>query len=100
MAINKPANAKTAKKLNALAVKTAMAWPRVKRIHTAKEFCEPTTAMGNKTRDAALTTIVKRAARARMAAKLAKKMVRRESGRGTRRGESRRSRERSSHHRA
>src|SRR6266850_3345006 len=34
-AINIPATAKTAKKLKALAVKTATAWPRVNRIHTA-----------------------------------------------------------------
>src|ERR1700676_5236814 len=83
-AIKIPARAKTAKKLKALAVKTANAWPSVKRIHTAKEFCEPTTASGNKTNEAALTTRVKSAARARMADKLAKKTARRESGRGTR----------------
>src|SRR5260370_35152509 len=87
-----PATAKTAKKLKALEVKTATAWPRLKRNHTANEFCEPTTASGNKTKEAALTTRVKRAARARMADKLAKKIVRRESGRGTRLVESRRSR--------
>jgi hypothetical protein len=40
--------------------------------------------MGKKSKDAALTTTVKRAARARMADKLAKKMARREIGRGTR----------------
>jgi len=57
-------------------VKTATAWPRVKRIHTAKKFCDPTTAMGNKIKEAALTTMVKRAARARMADRLAKKMAR------------------------
>src|SRR6266478_731356 len=38
-AISSPATAKTAKKLKALPVKTATAWPRVNRIHTAKEFC-------------------------------------------------------------
>src|SRR6266404_9499444 len=70
-AINSPATAKTAKKLKALAVHTATAWPRVNRIHMAKEFCDPTTAIGNNTNDAAFTTTVKSAARAKMAAKLA-----------------------------
>src|SRR5882762_7661455 len=77
-AINSPAAAKTAKKLKTLAVKTATAWPSVNRIHMAKEFCEPTTAMGNSTSEAAFTTTVKRAARAKMADKLAKKMARRD----------------------
>src|SRR5712675_1939296 len=72
-AISSPATAKTAKKLKALAVNTATAWPSVNRIHMAKEFCEPTTAMGNSTSEAAFTTTVKSAARARMADRLAQK---------------------------
>src|SRR6266853_3530278 len=83
-AISSPATAKTAKKLKALAVTIATAWPSVNRIHMAKEFCEPTTAMGNSTSEAAFTTTVKRAARAKMADKLAKKIARSETGRGTR----------------
>src|SRR5712672_759539 len=83
-AISSPATAKTAKKLKALAVNTATAWPRLNLIHTAKEFCEPTTAMGNRTSEAAFTTTVKRAARAKTADKLATKMARSETGRGTR----------------
>src|SRR5260370_1346861 len=48
--------AKTAKKLKTLAVKTAAAGPKVKRIPKAKEFCEPTKARGNKIREEGLTT--------------------------------------------
>src|SRR5205823_6276300 len=65
------------------------------------EFCEPTTAMGNKISEAALTTIVNKPARTRTAVRLAKKMARNEMGSGTRFMKSRRSRKMASHrHRA
>src|SRR3981081_1167467 len=57
-AIQKPAIAKTTKKLNALAESTAMACPAAKRKRSAKEPWLPTTATGTSTMEAALTTKV------------------------------------------
>ena len=48
------------------------------------EDCDPMTAIGKKMEEAALTTMVRNAAKARMAQKFAAKIVVREIGSGTR----------------
>ena len=73
-----------ARKLNALLRMTEMACPNANRKKVEKDPCEPTTAIGNKTKEAAFTTMVRSAVRAKMANRFAKKILVNETGRGTR----------------
>ena len=73
-----------ARKQNALLRLTERAWPNANRKSLEKDPCEPTTAMGKRTKEAALTTTVSRAAKAKMANRLARKILARETGSGTR----------------
>jgi hypothetical protein len=72
-----------AKKQNALLKLTEMAWPKANRKSLEKDPCEPTTAMGKRIKEAAFTTIVSRAVKAKMANRLAKKILASETGRCT-----------------
>src|SRR5438094_6737614 len=90
-AIKTPARANTARELKALARSMTTAWPTAKRQNREREGCEPTTATGNKTTEAALTTSVRRATRTKIAERFARKTLRNPIGSGTRFVKSRRS---------
>src|SRR6267142_4325253 len=83
-AIRVPESAKIARKLNTLLRLTETAWPYAKRRSFEKGPSEPKTATGKRTKEAPLTTKVRRAVKAKMANKLAKKILDREMGNGTR----------------
>ena len=73
-----------ARKLNALLRLTEMACPNANRRSLEKDPCEPMTAMGNNTKEAAFATMVSRAVRAKIADRFAKKILVSEMGSGTR----------------
>ena len=73
-----------ARKLNTLLRQTETAWPNANRRSIEKDPSEPSTAIGNNTKEAAFTTMVSRAVRAKMANRFAKKILVSEIGRGTR----------------
>src|SRR5579864_4642340 len=84
MASKQPERVNTARKLKALARTTDTVWPQAKRMSFKMEFCEPCTAIGNKKKEAALTTMVSTAASEKIAARLARNNRFKEMGRGAR----------------
>src|SRR5580658_4207271 len=90
-AIRKPSSENTAKNVKMLAVSTHVTCTAAKRTNKAICSWEAQTTSGNRTEDAAFTSIASRATRYRMAMRLAKKMLRVGIGSGTRLKKSRRS---------
>src|SRR5260370_36665626 len=75
--------AKMGRKQNALLRLTETAWPNANRKSIEKDPCEPTTAIGNRTKEDTFTTMVSRAVKAKMAKRFARKTLVRETGRWT-----------------
>src|SRR5437016_8399433 len=83
-AIKIPESANMARKLNTLLRLTETAWPNANRRSIEKDPCEPTTAIGNRTKEAAFTTMVSRAVSTKMENRFAKKILASEMGRDAR----------------